>query len=433
MLRQVRTNLVTAVLAFAAVALGAPTASAQDLLESLSDLVKNHKRIIAAEADLASARELIRVSRGGWFPTLDVTSHYGYERQLKGNFTADTSMPSREIDFTITQLLWDFDATDATVQTSRLTYENSLLTLVATRQGLILEGMVAYLDMLSTSQILNFARSSEANIKRQTELEDIRVQRGAGLSTDVLQAKTQLAGAQARRVQAQGALMNSRNRYRAVFGHDVEDVDSMVKPRAPVEMIPETLEEAVEIAMGSNPQLKAALIAAYIARENVRSTKASEFPTFNAIAESKHKEDVAGTIGSKHEQLIKVELTYSLNLGLTASNSIRAAEQIVTASTNRYGDARNLVEEQVRNAWQNLLTYKERAEILGNQANIAGEFLELARKERKLGQRSLIDVLAGETALINASSDAAAAETQIDIALYTLLAAMGHLNLDDIR
>lgn len=433
MLRQVRKNLVTTFLAIAVVALGAPTASAQDIKESISDLVKNHKRIIAAEADLAAARELIRVSRGGWFPTLGVTAHYGYERQLKGNLTKDTHLPSREIDFTITQLLWDFDSTDATVQTSRLAYENSLSTLVATRQGLILEGMVAYLTMLSTSQILGFSRSSEANIKRQTELEDTRVQRGAGLSTDVLQAKTQLAGAQARRVRAQGALMNSRNRYRAVFGHDVEDIDSMIKPRAPVEMIPETLEEAVEVAMESNPQLKAAQIAAHIARENVRSTRAAEFPTFNAIAESKYKEDVAGTIGSKHEQLIKVELTYSLNLGMIAINSIRAAEQTVTASTNRYGDARNLVEEQVRNAWQNLLTSKETSEFLSNQANIAGEFLELARRERKLGQRSLIDVLAGETALINASSDAAAAETQVNIAVYTLLAVMGQLELEDIQ
>jgi adhesin transport system outer membrane protein len=35
------------------------------------------------------------------------------------------------------------------------------------------------------------------------------------------------------------------------------------------------------------------------------------------------------------------------------------------------------------------------------------------RKERRFGRRSLIDVLAGETALINASSDAASAENSI--------------------
>jgi len=65
--------------------------------------------------------------------------------------------------------------------------------------------------------------------------------------------------------------------------------------------------------------------------------------------------------------------------------------------------------------------------LLRNQANIAAEFLTLARKERKLGKRSLLDVLNGETNLVNAESDAASAERDVDIAAFTLLAVMGKL------
>ncbi len=67
--------------------------------------------------------------------------------------------------------------------------------------------------------------------------------------------------------------------------------------------------------------------------------------------------------------------------------------------------------------------------MLHNQANIAGEFLELARKERTLGRRSLLDVLSGETALINANSDAASADIDVSIAVFTLLDAMAELDL----
>ena len=73
-------------------------------------------------------------------------------------------------------------------------------------------------------------------------------------------------------------------------------------------------------------------------------------------------------------------------------------------------------------------TAKNNAELLGNQANIAAEFLEFARKERTLGRRSLLDVLSGETALINSSSDAASAEIDVAIAVFTLLDAMGELD-----
>ena len=70
--------------------------------------------------------------------------------------------------------------------------------------------------------------------------------------------------------------------------------------------------------------------------------------------------------------------------------------------------------------------------MLRNQANIAAEFLTLARKERKLGKRSLLDLLTGETNLVNAESDAASAERDVDIAAFTLLAVMGKLDAKTI-
>ena len=117
----------------------------------------------------------------------------------------------------------------------------------------------------------------------------------------------------------------------------------------------------------------------------------------------------------------------SLNLGLTGINTLRASKYGHLANTSRYNDLRDQTEEQTRNAWDNLETARDNAIQLHNQANIAAEFLELARKERKLGNRSLIEVLGGETALINASSDAASADTTLAIAIYTLLSIMGEI------
>ena len=88
------------------------------------------------------------------------------------------------------------------------------------------------------------------------------------------------------------------------------------------------------------------------------------------------------------------------------------------------------IEEQARHAWSNLQTARENAALLRNQANISAEFLELARKERQLGKRSLIDVLSGETNLINAQSDAASAESDVVIAGLTLLSVMGQLGAE---
>ena len=166
-----------------------------------------------------------------------------------------------------------------------------------------------------------------------------------------------------------------------------------------------------------------------IARESVIKTRSDEFlPTFEVTAENNIKEDYGGTVGSQQETLVKLEASYDLNLGLTAINTLKASQQAHRATVNRYGDTRDSVEEQARNAWDNLQTAQANASHLHNQADIAAEFLELARRERQLGNRSLIDVLSGETALINASSDAASADTDVAIAVFSLLNVMGQLD-----
>ena len=407
---------------------------AETLDEVLGSLLTVSKKMKAAEADMSAAREKSREALGDWFPKLDLTSSYGYERQFKGNATADTSVPPRAFDAKITQLLWDFGSTNKTIDNARLTFEQAQAGRAAAEQTVILEGIVAYLDLLRREKLLGFARGSEDNVKRQTELEDARVQRGSGFSTDVLQSKRQLAGAQATRVRAEGAVQTARNRYLNVFDKLPERPQTMVMPPLPLDRLPKTLNDVVDIAGRENPQLKAAKMSAEIARNNVSKTVSDKFaPTINLVGESNHKNDYDGTLGQKNNQLVKVEAKYSFNLGLTAINTLKASEYALTSTENKYGEALDNVQEQARNAWQDLETAKQNAEHLKNEANIAGEFLELARKERALGRRSLIDVLAGETALINASSDAASAEADVAIAAFKLLASMGRLNLETVK
>ncbi len=421
------------VLTITAAGFSHPT-SADTLFEKIDALLKTHKRITAAEADLLGAQERAKVAFGDWFPKVDLTANYGYELQQKGQGSDDTSMPPRNVELSLNQLLWDFGSTHASIQRARLEVEQSKLALRSAQQSVLLEAIVGYMEVLRQSRILEFAKGSVANIKHQADLENSKVQRGSGIATDVLQAKTQLAGAEAMSVQAEGALQNSKNRYNAIFGQFPKTPRKMKRPRIPIAFLPSTLEEAIEIAFKENPQLMASAVSSRIAQIDLKKTKADGFgPKINASLDKKWKQDDGGTIGGKQETLAKVELTYSFDVWLTNVNTIRAAQQTLSASKIRYDDTQTLIEEQVRNAWENLRTSRLNAERLQNQANIAAEFLALARKERQLGNRSLIDVLAGETALISAQSDAASAETDITLATFRLLSTIGRLNVDSFK
>ena len=407
----------------------AEIARAESLNDALSTLVKSHKRMLAANADLRAAEEQLEVTWGEWYPNLSITTNIAHEKQQKPSGSDDTRQVARNVDTAITQKVWDFGSTNSAIRSAKLSVQQSRETREYTRQTLLLDGITAYLNVVRARKLVDFASESVENIKRQAELEDARVQRGSGASTDVLQAKRQLAGAEARLIQARGDLKTTVNRYRAMFGTPPTDIEKMSDPRLPLELLPKDLDGVIAAAVRQNPQFKATNTGAAVAREAVTKNRIDGFmPNFELSAEHNLKEDYSGTLGSQQEALVKLEATYDFNLGFTAINSLKASQQSHIASINRVHDARDLLEEQARNAWDNLQTFRDNAAYRHNEADIAAEFLELARRERQLGNRSLIDVLSGETALINASSDATSADTDVAIAVFSLLGVMGKLD-----
>ncbi|MBT3786839.1 MAG: TolC family protein [Alphaproteobacteria bacterium] len=406
---------------------------AQALSQSLKDLIASHDRIKAARLDVTAARETMAGLKKGNTPTLDITAFYGYERQNKPSGSADTNMPPREIDFTLTQLVSDFGAMYADEEKAELAVARADAILQATVQAVVLEGLAAHYQLAGARQSLRYARLSEQNIKRQTALEDARVQRGSGLATDVLQAKAQLAGAGARRVQAEGAQAAARYRYLAVFGALPEDAKVFLTLPVPDEKMPETLEGGIDVALAKNPLLEVGRLASEIARAETRRLKSTGYyPELNLIAEAKWKKDVGGTVGSQQEQIIRLEMTFPFNLAGAAVDTVNASKQAYLASSQRLAETRTLVRETVQSAWQQFRTAKLSARQLRNQADLAAEFLGLARKERKLGKRSLTEVLSGEAALANARSDAVAAENDLAVSAWTLLATMGTLDPESV-
>ena len=416
---------------------GMSGAHGADLIDELNTLLATHDQIKAAEADVKAAEANVAVAEGDYYPTASITANLGHERIDTANPTStatESSMAQREVDLSLEQTLYDFGVRDAGVDSAALSLDQAKETLEQTRQSILLAALSAQLNLASAKRVLDYQIESEASILRQTELEDARVQRGSGFSTDVLQAKTQLAGAQAQRVAAEGAMEQVINRYRAVFGYVPDDIAGLDRPILSSASLPTTEEDVVAAALDNNPQVRVTAIQAEIADTAITQTFATNYrPTVTASAEQKFKRDVSGTIGRKTERLLKVEATFDFNFGWIAENSVKASKAGYSAAASRLKDTRDQIEEQARNAWRQLITARTTAEFRENQANIAGEFLDLARKERTLGQRSLIDVLSGETAHINALAAADQAKTQADVAALTVLSIMGELDVSVLQ
>lgn len=397
----------------------------------LIHLIKNHEEIKNLQSQVEQAKANYSQSKGLYYPTVDVLADAGGEDITK-EYGNDTSEFRYNASIRASQLITDFGKTTNSIKRSDLVLEQTRAQLDATRQQLMLDGIKAYINIVRARERLKSARRSESRIKELTGIEETLVDRGAGLSSDVLQAKSQLSGAMATRVEAQGELSLARNRFQAVFYHypTDEEVAGFKNIAFPDSHLPSTLQEAVDIALEKNPEL---LITAYnskVAQKDIDIAKTAFFPQLNLFAQALTKDNDEGALGYSHEYSGGIEFRYNLFSGGSDKAAMESAIASKKAITYHNEYIRRMISEQVRNSWEQFTILSQKSELLDQQADIVQSFLELAIKERKMGTRSLLDVLSGEINHINAISTSIAARQDTKIAAYNLLFSMGNIGLE---
>lgn len=406
---------------------------AESMNALLPSLINEHERVMAAEDRRDAARHDLRMEWGRWYPHIDLSARGGREAvQLpEDNWTAEWANTQTA---KITQLITDFGLTGSAIDRANEILEQTTAGLNGVRQDIMLEGIEAYLTIVKARERLLFYNKYEENLKLQTGMEESLTEKGAGLSSDVLQVRSQLSGAMAMRVHTEGELAIAKIRFKAVYKKALtnNEIESFLIPKAPVKMLPAELDEGVEVALANNPRIITAQYNVKIAKHDLKNRRSAYYPQLNLFGEAKRWYENEGVHGEKQAGIVGLEFKYNLFNGGSDTAAVKAAWSRISEAKNVLTEEKHLVEESVRNAWQQYITYKEEQKLLEDQARIMEEFLELARKERKLGSRTLQDVLNGEISYINAVNLSVSAKIDTILATYRMLHATGQLIMENI-
>lgn len=411
--------------------LAVSSAQGQVLQNTLNELLEGSPRINAARIDeLASGDRVKETFRRAWTPQFDFSLEGGQQRYEAASPAQDKAVNRSSL--RATQLVYDFGRSNSQVAESEAVAKQFAATRMATASGLLVDGITAHWSVVRSRQVLEFTRQSEASVLKQTNLENSMVELGKGYESNVLQAKVQLATAEARRIRAEGALEIAQARVKAVFGPLAKTLDFNEVAVPLQKMIPASLEEAHSIALTSNNQIQIGAYRSESLRQRVSGVRAREFlPKLQVYGEVAQRDGLDG-VQSVNDRKIMLQLQYNFNGGFAGQSAVDAGLKDLLASQAREDDARNLVVEQVSIAWRNLLVSRSNRDILANQVNIAASFLKMATAERQLGRRSLLDILSAEMSLINAQNDLATTDADQAIAGVTLLQSIGRLDMNTI-
>jgi outer membrane protein len=410
-------------------ALFAPAARAETIGGALAKAYLNNPDINQQRAAVRAADENIPKANAGYLPTVsaqgdaavqqfDATGIPGYDNV--------TSHP-RGYGLTVTQNLWNGDRTGNSVRQAESGVLGAREQLRFTEQNVLLSAVTYYMDVLRDTAILGLDRNNVEVLQEQLRQTQDRFNVGEVTRTDVAQAEASLAGARATALTAQSNLQASLANYRQAIG----DEPKSLAPVAPVvNPLPKSLPEAVAISQLEHPAIVAMLHGVDAAALNVKVTEGQLYPTVGVTGQISKRYDLNDLPGNSAIQAqLMGQITVPIYEGGAVYAATRQAKEQLGQQELQTDLQRDKVRAAVVAAWganQNSLGILRAAksQVEASEVALAG-----VREEAKVGQRTTLDVLNAQQALLSARVQLVTAQHDQVVNSYTLLSAVGRLSI----
>ena len=428
-----------AILACALAWVTADAAHGETLRQAVEAALKTHPRVLAAVAQRRAAEQDVSQARGGYFPTLDVNAATGRERTDSPDTRAlggEANLDRRESGLLLSQKLFDGMATASEVerQNARLAVATSRL--AETREDIGLRAIEAYLEVLKNRELVRLA---DENLKAHLDIRNkvrLRVEGGVAQKVDLQQAQGRIALANSALSARAGKLREVEANYLTVVGRlpggDLADPaaapsNALTSGAVNNTLLTQSVRQASETAMATNPTLSAANAEVAAAEASLRGAKAPYFPRLNLEFSANRNENIAGTRGKVDNEALMLVMRWNLFRGGSDRAQERAFAERRYAAIDTAANTRRDVEERVAVALYAKATSEERLAYLRDHASLSVEVLDSYKQQLDLGRRTLLDVLNAENELFTARSNLAAGRYDDLFNQYAVEAAKGTL------
>ncbi len=415
-------------------ALLAGTASADTLREALVSTYRNNPSLTAQRQSLEATDANVAIARAAGRPTVGATLGVNRDLTQAGVFRRGGKGPyiTGGVDFSYP--IFNGGSVRNQINAARTRVEAGRATLRAVEGDIFTEAVAAYMDVIRDRAIVELNANQVRVLTTNLEATRDRFQIGDITRTDVAQSDARLSLGRSNLATVQGRLASSEENYRRIIGRRPD----ALQPPPPLPPLPGGADQAVQIALASNPDLIAITRQADAAGLDVRTARASRLPTVSGVASGDYSNSIGGTsIGPASGTATTIGVSGRIPLyqgGLPAAR-IRQAQALEGQTLEQRIATERAVVATTRSAFA---TYQAAQNaIASNQvATSANELaLEGARAENSVGTRTILDVLNAEQELLNAQVLLVTARRDAYVAGFQLLNAMGqaqadHLGLD---
>jgi outer membrane protein len=403
---------------------------AETLAGALVRAYQHNPELNAARAGLRATNETVPQALAGYRPTINAEASTSATRTYSrpdGRPNGAFNSTSTSLGLVVVQPLFRGFRTQNQVAQAEAGVAAARAGLQNTEQNIFVTATQAYMDVLADRAILALRQQNVGFLEEQVRASQARFDVGEGTRTDIAQANARRAFALAEVSAAQAALTTSNAIYRQVIGNDP---GQLVTPSPFSSGMPGTLQGALDDALATHPAIVAARAQVDVAQSAVAIAEGELLPTVNLEGQAGRAWSDGGTTpgGPNDSFSATLRLTVPIYQGGRVTSGVR--QSIETVGQRRL--ELDVTREQVRAAIFSSFGGLEasRAQIQASQAQVSAAQIALSGiiEERRVGQRTTLDVLNSQQEVITAQITQINARRDLVVASYSLASALGRLS-----
>ena len=423
-----------------ALILAAPrNAKAETIEEALAKAYENNPQLNAQRAIVRQSDEGVAQALSGYRPTISANASIGREYTNTEQtipptppllpsgaaFAAKGLSTPRSYGVSGSQTLFNGQQTANKVREAESQVFAARETLRVMEQSVLLAAATVYMDVSRDAANLEVQQSNYRVLEHTLQDTNQRFSAGQITSTDVAQAEAQLAAGEASLHGAESTVMTTRANYRRIIGNDPANL----APASPVERLaPSTLPAAIAMSIAQNPSVTAAMYGVDVAQLQVKISEGALWPTLTLQGSVQRQFDSTVTTPKLFTNEVALNLSVPLYQGGAEYSAIRLNKEVAGQERLNVDQVRDQTQANVVQAWGQLLAAKAQVAAAVRQGEASERALTGVRNEAAAGQRTTLDVLNAQQALVNARVSLITAQHDRVVASYTLLSAVGRLS-----
>lgn len=406
-------------------------AGAETLREALAKAYRSNPTLTGARARQRANDENVPIERSAGLP--NVGADAGYTENVK---RSDVSLGSPRRIFqsgvTLAVPIYRGGAVANSVKAARARVEAGQADLRGTEASIFSSVVAAYMDVIRDAAIVGLNQANVRALDVNLQATQDRFEVGDLTRTDIAQSQSRLAVARSDLRAAEAQLISSRENYIRLVGNPPGDLETP----PPLPNLPESPEKAVGVALDNNPDIAAARKARDAAAFDVRVARASRLPTVSATADGGYVDYLKSLpgVGTQNSTTAAAGVTATIPLfqGGRPGALVRQAQARESQSIEQTIEVERGVIAQARAAyasWQAANEVIASSKVAVDATRLS---LEGVRAENTVGTRTILDILNAEQEYLNAQVLLVSAQRDAYVAGFTLLAAMGLAEAQDL-